>query len=257
MTRGIHPAPAGPGPARAPLRLAHASDIHLDTDFHDGSPHLVLRDQYRLLFAQLLERILAQRPQVLLIPGDLFDSNRPSPETVIWAMERLAGLPMPVVMIPGNHDCLEAGAIYLRHDFNRIPNTRLLMAADGEMATIPELGVNVWGKGMVDHSPEFSPLGGLPPALAGAWNLALGHGIYVGRDGHSHRSSPVEARQIEASGYDYIALGHHHALLKVSSGKTSAYYCGAPIPISKGSQGTFVMVTLEDGQPTSVDIHKL
>ena len=242
---------------RRTLKIAHGSDIHLDTDHYGGTDTLGQRDYCRGVFQTLLDRVVAQAPHLMLLPGDLFDSNRASHDTILWAMEAIGRLPFPVVMIPGNHDCLEAGAIYLRHDFNRIPNTRLLMAADGEMATIPELGVNVWGKGMVDHSPEFSPLGGLPPALAGAWNLALGHGIYVGRDGHSHRSSPVEARQIEASGYDYIALGHHHALLKVSSGKTSAYYCGAPIPISKGSQGTFVMVTLEDGQPTSVDIHKL
>jgi DNA repair exonuclease SbcCD nuclease subunit len=67
----------------------------------------------------------------------------------------------------------------------------------------------------------------------------------------------VEARQIAASAYDYIALGHHHALLNVSAGSTAAYYSGAPIPIAKGSQGTFLMVDLEEGKPAAVTIHKL
>jgi DNA repair exonuclease SbcCD nuclease subunit len=242
---------------RRPLRIAHGSDIHLDTDHYGGTETLAQRDYCRGVFQTLLDRIVAQRPHLMLLPGDLFDSNRASRETVQWAMEALGRLPFPVAMIPGNHDCLEEGAVYRRHDFSRIPNLRLLLAPDGESAALPELHVSLWGKGMVEHTPEFSPLGGLPPAQPDAWNVALGHGIYVGRDGLSHRSSPVEARQIAASAYDYIALGHHHALLNVSAGSTAAYYSGAPIPIAKGSQGTFLMVDLEEGKPAAVTIHKL
>jgi DNA repair exonuclease SbcCD nuclease subunit len=242
---------------RTSLRIAHGSDIHLDTDYYGGSDNLSQRDYYRGVFQTLLERITAEQPHLMLLPGDLFDSNRASDDTILWSMEALGKLPFPVIMIPGNHDCLEPGAIFHRHDFNRIDNVRMLTAADGEVTELPELQVIAWGKGMIEHSPEYSPLGDLKSAQPGVWNLALGHGIYVGKEGFSYRSSPVEARQIEASGYDYIALGHHHALLNVSAKATAAYYCGAPVPVSKGAQGSFLTVDLADGKPATVAVHRL
>jgi DNA repair exonuclease SbcCD nuclease subunit len=242
---------------KSPLRIAHASDVHLDTDYFGGEANLASRDYCRQVFGSLLERVAAEKPDVLALPGDLFDSNRASEETIRWAMETLAGLPFPVVMIPGNHDCLEVGAIFLRHDFSALPNVEMLLDPDGEERDFPDLQLSVWGKGMEDHNPDYRPLEGLSAPRAERWNLALGHGIYVGREGNRYRSSPVEARQIADSGYDYIALGHHHALLDVSHNGTSAYYSGAPIPISKDVQGTFVLVQLEQGKPPQVTIHKL
>ena len=96
---------------RPTLRIAHCSDIHLDTDYHGGDVNLSLRDYYRGVFDRLLNAIGEHDPQLLLLPGDLFDSNRASADTVEWAGARLEALPFPVVMIPGNHDCLEEGAI--------------------------------------------------------------------------------------------------------------------------------------------------
>lgn len=242
---------------RRTLKIAHASDVHLDTDFYEGGENLSQRDYHRGVFRALLDRILAQQPHLMLLAGDLFDSNRASLATILWAMEQLAALPFPVIMIPGNHDALEPDAIFLRHDFGRIPNVRMLTAAEGESHDLPELEATAWGKGMVEHTPEYSPLGGLPAPRPDRWNLGLGHGIYVGRDGFTFRSSPVEARQIEASGLDYIALGHHHALLNVSAKATAAYYSGSPVPITKSGQGTFLLITLEDGKPAIVAVHKL
>jgi len=172
-------------------------------------------------------------------------------------MERLGGLPFPVLMIPGNHDCLEEGAIYLRYDFNAIPNVQMLTEGEGEQREVPGLDAVVWGKGMVEHSTEFRPLAGLPEPDPGRWNLAMGHGIYVGRDGFTFRSSPVEARQIARSGYDYIALGHHHALLDVSANGTAAYYSGAPVPISPDRAGTYLVIELAPDQPATVHVREL
>jgi DNA repair exonuclease SbcCD nuclease subunit len=239
------------------LRIVHASDIHLDSDYYGGEDNLSLRDRYRGIFQRLLERAVSEQPHLLLLPGDLFDSNRASDGTILWTMERLGALPFPVAMIPGNHDCLEEGAIFRRYAFSRLANLTLLLAEDGETRTLPGLGLAVWGKGMVEHSTEFNPLGGLPAAQAGHWNIALGHGIYVGREGLSLRSSPVEARQIARSGYDYIALGHHHALLDVSSNGTAAYYSGAPVPISPEHRGTYLVVELREGEPARVAVREL
>ena len=239
------------------LRIVHASDVHLDTDYYGGEDNLSLRDYNRGVFSQLLQRLRAEQPDLMLLPGDLFDSNRASEDTITWSMEQLGRLPFPVLMIPGNHDCLEEGAIYHRFDFGAIPNVEILLAPEGTLHELPGLQASVWGKGMEEHSTEFRPLDGLPDAQADRWNLAMGHGIYVGRDGFSFRSSPVEAKQIARSGYDYIALGHHHALLDVSAKDTAAYYSGAPVPISQDRQGTYLVIELRDGEPAQVHVRHL
>lgn len=239
------------------LRIAHTSDIHLDTDYYGGETNIASKDYCRSVFRALLDRIVALKPHLLLLPGDLFDSNRSCEETILWAMKSLAELPFPVVMIPGNHDNLEPDGIYRRFDFSELPNVSMLTAAEGEGVELAELQATVWGRGMKDHMPQFRPLEGLPPPREGWWNLALGHGIFVGRGENRFRSSPVETGQIEASRYDYIALGHHHALLNVSANGTAAYYSGAPIPISDESQGTFLMVELEEGDLPRVTLHTL
>ncbi len=242
---------------KQPLKIAHASDVHLDTDYFGGEENRASRDHCREIFQRLLEEISAERPHLFLLPGDLFDSNRATDDTIRWSMEKLGALPFPVAMIPGNHDCLEEGSIFKRYDFSGIPNLEMLLAGEGETVELPALGAAIWGKGMVEHSTEFQPLDGLPPAGEGRWNLAMGHGIYVGREGMGYRSSPVEARQISRSGYDYIALGHHHALLDVSANGTPAYYCGSPVPISPERHGTWLLVELEEGRPATVTVRTL
>lgn len=237
------------------LRIAHASDIHLDTDYFGGDENLGSRDFCRGVFRALLDQVLAEAPQLLLLPGDLFDSNRASRDTIHWCMEALGALPFPVLMIPGNHDCLTPEGIFLKNDFSRVPNVEMLLSPEGEVRDLPQLGAVVWGKGMEDHMPEYSPLEGMPAPRKGRWNLAMGHGIYVGREGMGYRSSPVEARQIAESGYDYIALGHHHALLDVSHDGTAAFYCGAPVPISHDKKGTFLIVDLAADSPPAVTTH--
>ncbi len=236
------------------VRVAHASDIHLDTDYYGGEINIASRAYCRRIFATLLERIAADGPDLFLLPGDLFDSNRASPETIAWAMERLAALPFPVAMIPGNHDCLEPDGIFRRHDFSRLPNVDMLLSAEGENRDFAALGVTVWGKGMEDHSPEYIPLEGLAAPQPERWNLALAHGIYVGQENGGFRSSRVAAGQIEASGYDYIALGHHHALMDVSGNGTTAFYSGAPFPLSSDDRGTYLLIELREGEKPEVTI---
>lgn len=242
---------------KKPIRLAHASDIHLDSDYYGGEENIASRDTCRKIFSDLLTRIKEQSPDLFLLPGDLFDSNRASDDTITWSMEQLGQLPFPVAMIPGNHDCLAENAIFYKHDFSSIPNISILLNTQGETCTLPSLGLRIWGKGMVSHTPEFQPLGGIADPEKDLWNIAMGHGIYVGKGGQTFRSSPVKAEEIGASQYDYIALGHHHALLDVSTEDTCAFFSGSPSPISTQDQGTFLTVELQPNETTQATIHTM
>ena len=232
------------------LRIAHCADIHLD-----GSAQA--RDFYREAFVAALAEMRAHGPDMMLIAGDLFDSNRASAETIAWAMDTLAVQRFPIVMIPGNHDCVDGGSIFLRHDFNRIPNVRMLAHPEGEMTRLQELGVAAWGKGMVEHHPGYSPLGGCPPRPDGCrWYLALGHGLFVPHGGQTDRSSPIHMREIEAAECDYIALGHHHAAMEIVTPRTRAAFSGSPTdPLGRGA--TYIIADLATDRAPSVAIHAI
>lgn len=237
------------------LRLAHCSDIHLDASAHNSGTGE--NDHYRAGFERVIEDMLAHQPDVVLIAGDLFDSNRATCDTIEWAMSKLGEIPHPVVMIPGNHDCLEKDAIYRRYRFGDIDNVTALLASDGELVSLPDLDVAVWGRGMVDHQPDYLPLAGCPDRPEGtSWYVGLGHGIFVPRGESTHRSSPVRMEDIDASPCDYIALGHHHAALEVSSECTAAAYCGSPTD-SFGQGETYIIVDLESESSASVNIHQV
>jgi DNA repair exonuclease SbcCD nuclease subunit len=239
------------------LRIAHCSDIHLDGDGHHRSVGADARAALRGVFDNALAVMRAHDPDVMLLAGDLFDANDATAETIEWVMDLLGRQPFPVVMIPGNHDCLTEDAIYRRYDFNRVPNVTMLAAPEGEVARLDTLDLAVWGKGMVEHSTEFRPLADCPDRPADCrWFLGLGHGIFVPHGGDTYRSSPIHMQEIEDSPCDYLALGHHHAALELVTDKATASYSGSPTD-TVGRGETYVIVDLDAGGPPSVDVHTI
>ena len=235
------------------LRIAHCADIHLDGEIA-GRRAI---DHYRGGFAAALAEIRAHRPDVMLFAGDLFDTNRATPETIAWAMETLSRQPFPIVMIPGNHDILEEGAIYRRHDFNRIPNVQMLAERDGGIVRVPQLSLAAWGRGMVEHSKANSPLAGFPERPSDCrWFVGLGHGMFVPHGASSDRSSPIHMREIEASACDYLALGHHHAAMELVTDKATAAYSGSPTD-TLGRGATYVIADLAVGRAPAVTVHTI
>jgi DNA repair exonuclease SbcCD nuclease subunit len=216
------------------LRIVHCSDIHLGA--HEAVP---------ARFARALDAMVRHRPDMMLLAGDLFDTNSVDDSAVLWAMEALGQLPFPVAMIPGNHDCLAGDAVFRRHDFSRLANVRLLADEEGSRTTFPALGVSVWGKGMVEHAPGFRPLAGSPsPPGNGHWHLGLGHGLFVPRGETSERASPIRMEEIEQAGFDYLALGHHHAAMEIVTPAATAAYSGSPTD-DVGRGATYAVVELE------------
>lgn len=238
-----------------PLRLVHTSDVHLETDtFGSGSRGEELRDKVRRAFTNVIEVANSREANLLLIVGDLFDSSRVSEEGLAFAFTTIARARMPVVLIPGNHDAHDERSIYARLAPEVLPaNLHLILEPEGATLHFPELGVRVWGRALVDHSPEYRPLGGVPEPEPGLWNVAMAHGYFL-EDGETERSSPITPHEIERSGYDYIALGHVHIFNDVSRGSTRALYCGTPAPLYSSEEAGWVVVAdLTPGQPVSIE----
>lgn len=227
------------------LRLAHCSDIHLRGGRDDPSWSG---------FARALAAIRRERPGLMLLAGDLFDANTVPAESVAFAIEALGSLPFPVAMIPGNHDCMAPDAIFRRFDFRAAGNVSLIDDEAGASVAFDALGACVWGRAMAAHAPGFRPLAGAPPRPAGhRWHIGMGHGFFVPRGEESMRASPIREEEIAASGFDYLALGHHHAAMELVGEGSCAAYSGSPTD-DVGRGATFALVDLAEGRAPRLEI---
>jgi len=238
-----------------PLRLIHTSDVHLESDtFGSGPRGDEFRFRVRRSFRGVIDLANRQASDLLLIVGDLFDSSRVSDEALDFALGTIAAARMPVVMIPGNHDAHDERSIYAGLAPSRLPgNLHLILEPEGRTIDFPELAARLWGRALVEHSPDYRPLHGMPEPMAETWNIAMAHGFYTAEE-ETFRSSPITPAEIEASRYHYIALGHIHLFGDVSHGATRAVYCGTPAPLYASSEaGWAAEVICIPGQPVQVE----
>jgi exonuclease SbcD len=216
---------------KRPLKILHTADIHLDSDSYGNAEQ---RQAHRALFQHcfrtIIDRALEEAVDLLLIAGDLFDHNRVPDDTIRFTTEQLQRLRQPAVILPGNHDCLYTNAIYDRHDLTTpCGKVQVITELNGQVIELPDLDVVLWGRAMEEHEPGFHPLEHLPTRHDQRWHIAMAHGFYYATRQEAERSSPIFAEEIRDTGWDYVALGHQHALTDVSQGEVVAYYPGAPL----------------------------
>jgi exonuclease SbcD len=240
---------------RRPLSIVHTSDVHLETDsFGSGPTGDALRERVRRSFSGVIEIANERHVDMLLIVGDLFDSSRISEGAIGFALAEIARAAMPVVMIPGNHDAHDERSLYANLGRELLPhNLHLILEPEGTLIDFPELETRIWGRALVEHTPEYRPLGGVPAPAPGRWNIAMAHGFFT-EESDGFRSSPITPAEIEASAYDYVALGHIHVFGDVSQGATRAAYCGTPAPLyASDHAGWVALIECVPGEPVSLE----
>ena len=98
------------------LRLLQTSDLHLGArDVDLGEAAATLRDRRLAAFERSLALAQSEGVNVVLIVGDLFDSNvvtRGLVERVANGLAGLAAAGIRTVILPGDHDRLDASSVY-------------------------------------------------------------------------------------------------------------------------------------------------
>lgn len=234
-----------------PLKIAHTSDVHLFDG--EGGMHI------RKAFTEVVDAVLETESELFLIAGDLFDHNRIYGDVIEFVYDQLARVPCPTVIIPGNHDCWEdESAILQRMDFRSGSghHITLLDQADGASVEFPELHATVWGRCMLEHALHNKPMAGSPPRTRELWHIGMAHGLYVDYD-ETERSSLITPKEIEASGFDYLAMGHVHLHRQMRHGATLACYPGVPVPYDRSEPGCVTIVDLTPGLGARAYEHRL
>lgn len=186
------------------LKLIHAADLHLDSPFAGLSPEqaALRRQEQRGLLDRLADLANEEGADLVLLSGDLLDSQRVYRETVDALAQTLGRIRSRVFIAPGNHDPYTAVSPYALPIWP--DNVHIFTSPRPEEVRIPELGCTVYGAAFTSEQKTDAPLEGF---CAAGEDLALMvlHGNTQGRD-----YGPISLADIAASGLDYLALGHIH-----------------------------------------------
>ena len=244
------------------MKLIHLSDLHIGKRVNEVS----MIDDQEYILLQILRIIDDEKPDAVLICGDVYDKSVPSAEAVTLFDDflcRLAAREIPVLIISGNHDSPERLAF----------GKRLLERADIHISSVydgkTESVTLSDGHGEVDfwllpfvkpaHVKRFCPDEGIESytdALRVAVeqmglntakrNVLLTHQFVTGaatcesEDISVGGSDNVDASVFED--FDYVALGHLHSPQNV--GFSRIRYCGTPLKYSFSEAGHHKSVTV-------------
>ena len=225
--------------SRKKVRLIHTSDIHLGDDWH----HQLSCDALRAIVAA----VPRLRGDMLIIVGDVFDHGRVPDAVLKFFVEQVQSLTVPAVILPGNHDIYDSDSVYLRAPFRHKPdNLHIFTQVDGQIIRFPNLTLDLWGRTMRVHTPDFRPLAGMPASDHGNWLVALAHGHFHFDHDKERRSSPIFPWEVAQAPCDYLALGHWDRHVDVSQGRVKAVYSGAPLgPFHSDEAGCVTVVDLD------------
>ena len=229
-------------PSRKKVKLIHTSDTHLgDLAGHPRS-------------AKALESVVASvaklEGDVLLMVGDVFDHARISDDVLEFFLAQIGRLEVPTVVLPGNHDLLDENSLYYRAAFGAKPeNLHIISQNAGEAVTLPALTLDLWGRAMLSHTPQFRPLEGMPPSNPDRWLVAMAHGHFHVEGDIDVRSSPIYPNEVAEAPCDYLALGHWDRHFDASQGNVVAAYSGSPLePVGRSGEVGVTVVDLDPVQ---------
>ena len=232
------------------MKLLHLSDLHIGKRVNEVS---MLTDQKHIL-KQIVDLIDLEKPQAVLIAGDVYDKSIPPAEAVTELDEflcLLAARKLPVLIISGNHDSperlafgnrlLERSGVHISPVYNGNVKPITLTDDQGEVdfwllpfikpahvkRYYPEENIESY----TDACRVAVEKMGMDPNRR---NVLLTHQFVTGASTCESEelsvggSDNVDASVFEA--FDYVALGHLHGPQNIGSNKIR--YCGTPLKYS-------------------------
>ncbi len=244
------------------LRLLHTADVHLGARHADmGEAAAAQRERQFAAFKAAIDLALTERVDLVLVAGDLFDSNvqpRRSVERVAAELARLAEARVRAVMIPGTHDVYDRASVYRAYDLPAMAGSSgptgliTLLTPERPWVHIEALDTVVHGPVFATKRAPYSPLRDLPAAIAASpgatWRIGLLHATVAIPGRVEQDEVVITTGEIAASGLDYLALGHWHSAQSARAGAVTFAYAGAPEPVAvdQDRAGKVLLVALDE-----------
>ena len=187
------------------VRVVHAGDFHLDSAFGALTPEQARqrRMESRRTPERLVEWANDHGADLLLLSGDLFDSDSPYGDTAPLLAQALGCFRGQAVIAPGNHDPLTPDGPYARTRWS--DNVHIFTEDRMQTITFPDLNCAVHGAAFTaPECPTDSVLPGFRVPQDGLIHIGLLHGDVTTSDS---RYRPIRATDIAGSGLD-LSLIH-------------------------------------------------
>lgn len=225
------------------MRFIHIADMHLGAQPDKGySWSEERRDRIWAAFREIIEVCGREKPDILLIAGDLFH-KQPLVRELKEVDALFAGIPeVRVVIIAGNHDYISGVSNY--NGFEWSVNVTFFKSEELQSVYFEDINTEVWGLSFCHRQIHEPLLDGARPSDPGRINILLMHGGEPG-------NLPVDRKKLLGAGFDYIACGHLHTPTDVSE---RMRYPGCPEPLEKNDIGRrgYIKGRLEQAQQGTI-----
>lgn len=211
------------------FRFIHSSDLHLGKRFgnFEGDLPSRLREARHSVIARLADLARAHGATTILLAGDTFDTETPAPDIRRQALAEMSHhAPLRWVILPGNHDSLQASQLW----------TTLRGEASGNivLAVTPE-PIELANDVVLLPSPCTTRRPGRDlaqwmdeaPTTEGVVRLGLAHGAIQSFSEDAGVADTIAPDRARRAGLDYLALGDWHGSVAVDP---RTHYSGTPEP---------------------------
>ncbi|OBI65828.1 exonuclease SbcCD subunit D [Mycobacterium sp. E796] len=240
------------------MRFLHTADWQLGMTRHflagDAQPRYsaARRDAVAGLGA-LADEVGAE---FVVVAGDVFEHNQLAPQVIGQSLEAMRAIGIPVYLLPGNHDPLDASSVYTGALFTaeRPDNVTVLdRAGIHEIRPGLEIVAAPWRSKAPTTDLVADVLDGLTPTSA--TRILVAHGGVDILDPDRDKPSLIRLTKLDdalARGViHYVALGDKHSLTKVGdSGRV--WYSGSPEVTNfddvESDPGHVLVVDVDDGR---------
>lgn len=208
------------------VRVLHCADVHIGAaESFLGLRAASRRAEALITFENIIKKAADMQIDIVLIAGDLFDSNKIEASVAESVLSCIRSVPnIKVMYSAGNHDPLNQDSPF---SAEALPENLYVFDKSGGFFTFEDLKVRVYGMSFGEVYCQNAVLFEKYPISDEYINLMCIHGD-LRADGVS-LYNPITPKFIENSGMDYIALGHVHqnsGILRL--GKTHFAYSGCP-----------------------------
>ena len=202
------------------MRILHAADLHLDSAFAGLAEEkaALLRQESRDILRRMVDWANDHAVDVMLLSGDLFDSDRMYSQTARTLAQALARFRGRIFLSPGNHDFYAPGSGYDAVDWPE--NVHIFISRRPQTVLLRSLNASVTGAAFTS-AEEWEPFDGASFSGGDApIRLGVLHGE-VTRGESKYRAIPPA--EIEKTNLTYLALGHVHRCAGVQRAGNTAY----------------------------------
>ena len=227
------------------VKFLQIADVHLDSGVSSSlnmpsGKEQIRQKEHKEILINICGIVEQEEIDAVLIPGDLIDYEASSFDTTQFLVECFSKLaPVPVVIVPGNHDYYSSSSVYnpefLRERRQTVwsENVIIFRKPEFESIELPNVkGVWVTAAAHIVNRPVTERLlKGYVPKNDENVNILMFHGS---RDTYKPPEKkitlPFSDDEVLQLGFDYTAVGHYHSYSEIidDGGNVKGAYSGCP-----------------------------